>query len=178
VSAPSTPRLVLVGPPGAGKTAVGTVLAQRLGVGLRDTDADIGTTAGQPVADIFVDRGEQHVRMLERDAVRAALAQHDGVLCVGSGAVESADVRELLRGHRVVFLDVGIADAARRSGLDTVRPVHLGNVRAQLKQLLDARRPLYVDVATATVRTDGRSVDEVADDVLAADQAEERADAG
>jgi shikimate kinase len=157
---------------------VGTVLAQRLGVGLRDTDADIAAAAGQPVADIFVDHGEQHVRVLESDAVRAALAEHDGVLCVGSGAIESADVRALLRGHRVVFLDVGIADAARRSGLDIVRPVHLGNVRAQLKRLLEARRPLYVDVATATVETDGRSIDEVADDVLAVDQPEAGADAG
>lgn len=178
MSAASGPRLVLVGPPGAGKTAVGTVLAQRLGVGLRDTDADIAAAAGQPVADLFVDHGEQHVRTLESDAVRAALAAHDGILSVGSGAVESANVRELLRGHRVVFLDVGIADAARRSGLDTVRPVHLGNVRAQLKQLLDARRPLYLDVASATVSTDGRSVDEVADDVLAVAQPGERADAG
>lgn len=172
------PRLVLVGPPGVGKTAVGTVLAQRLGVGLRETDTDIEAAAGQPVADLFVDHGEQHVRILERDAVRAALAGHDGVLAVGSGGVESADVRELLRGHRVVFLDVGIADAARRSGLDTIRPVHLGNVRAQLKQLLDARRPLYLEVATTTVSTDGRSVDEVADDVLAAALPEERVDAG
>jgi shikimate kinase len=174
----SRPRLVLIGPPGVGKTAVGTLLAQRLGVGLRETDADIEAVAGQPVADVFVDHGEQQVRKLETDAVRAALAEHDGVLCVGSGAVESADVRHLLRGHRVVFLDVGIADAARRSGLDTIRPVHLGNVRAQLKQLLDARRPLYVEVAAITVSTDGRSVDEVADDILARAQPEERADAG
>lgn len=175
---PARPRLVLVGPPGAGKTSVGALLAARLEVGLRETDADLEAATGQSLADLFVDLGEQQVRMLEIAAVRAALDEHDGVLGVGSGAVESSQVRELLAGQRVVFLDVGSADAARRSGLDTVRPVHLGNVRAQLKQLLDARRALYRDVASATVSTDGRSIQEVADDVLAAVEAGDRAHAG
>jgi shikimate kinase len=163
------PRLVLVGPPGVGKTSVGSVLASRLGLRLRDTDADIAAETGQPVADVFIDHGEERVRELEHAAVRRALAEHDGVLAVGSGAVESPQVRDLLAGQPVVFLDVTIADAARRSGLDTLRPVHLGNVRSQLKHLLDARRPLYSAIARVTVATDGLSIDEVADAVLAAE---------
>jgi shikimate kinase len=160
---------VLVGAPGSGKTTVGRALAERLGVGFRDTDDDVAAVAGQPVADILVDHGAGRVRELELGAVQRALDEHDGVLGVGSGAVEVPRVRELLAGHRVVFLDVGVADAARRTGMDTVRPVHLGNVRAQLKQLLDARRPLYVEVATSTVATDGCSIDEVVAAALAAE---------
>ena len=162
------PRLVLVGAPGSGKTTVGRAVAQRLGVAFRDTDDDVAAQAGQPMADILVDYGTERVRELEPGVVQRALAEHDGVLGVGSGAVEVPRVRELLAGHRVVFLDVGVADAARRTGMDTVRPVHLGNVRAQLKQLLDARRPLYAEVATSTVVTDGCSIEEVVAAALAA----------
>jgi shikimate kinase len=162
---------VLVGAPGSGKTTVGRALAGRLGVAFRDTDDDVAARAGQAVADILVDHGAGRVQELELGAVQRALDEHDGVLGVGSGAVEIPRVRELLAAHRVIFLDVGVADAARRTGMDTVRPVHLGNVRAQLKQLLDARRPLYAEVATATVVTDGCSVDEVVAAALAAEPA-------
>lgn len=172
------PKLVLVGPPGAGKSSVGAVLANRLGVGLRQTDDDVEAAAAQPMGDFIVDHGEEQLRTLEAEAVRAALSEHDGILCIGSGAVESERVRALLAGHCVVFLDVGIADAARRNGLDTVRPVHLGNVRSQLKQLLDARRPLYQQVASITVSTDGRGIDEIADDVLLGVRSGNHVDAG
>jgi shikimate kinase len=172
------PRLVLVGPPGAGKTSVGKLAAARLGVRLRETDDDVEAMTGQPLEDVLVDHGEQRVRALETVAVRSALDEHDGVLSVGSGAVESAEVRALLSDRCVVFLDVGSVDAARRSGLDMVRPVQLGNVRARLKQLLEARRPLYLEVAHATVSTDGRSIEEVTDDVIAVAEEGERAHAG
>ncbi|HLT60702.1 MAG TPA: shikimate kinase, partial [Microlunatus sp.] len=71
-----------------------------------------------------------------------------------------------LHDHRVVFLDVGLADAASRVGLNRDRPLLIGNPRAQLKRLLDERRPLYVEVATIIVDTSGRSPDEVATEVL------------
>ncbi len=159
------PRVVVVGPPGAGKTTVGSLLASRWGVAFRDTDAEIERRAGKPVSDIFVDDGEATFRALEAAAVQAALTGHDGVLAVGGGAVTNADTRTALAGHRVVFLDVGLADAAARVGLGTTRPLLLGNVRTQLKNLLDARRPLYRDVATVSVTTDGLTVDEVTDAV-------------
>lgn len=159
------PVLVLVGPPAVGKSSVAAVLARRHGLSVHETDEAVAAAAGQPVAEIFVDHGEQRFRELEVEAVTEALATQDGIVCLGSGAVQSPRVRELLAGHRVVLLDVGIADAARRSGLDGVRPFQLGNVRGRLKQLLDERRPLYTAVADATVATDGLSVDEVADAV-------------
>ena len=166
-AAPS-PRAVLVGPPGAGKTTVGRLLASQLGVEFRDTDADIERSTGSSVADLFVDKGEDHFRTLERSAVRLALEEHDGVLALGGGAVIDPQTRELLRDHVVVHLDVTLADAAARVGFNRDRPLLVGNVRAQLKALLDERRPLYSEVATSTVSTDGRSVREVVDLVLLA----------
>jgi shikimate kinase len=161
------PVVVLVGPMGAGKSAVGALLAERLGVTLRDTDADIEAQTGTAISDIFVEHGEPHFRELERAAVRRALAEHDGVLALGGGAILDGGTRALLRGHRVVFLDVGVADAARRIGLNRDRPLLLGNVRGQWIKLMEARRPLYEEVAAATVATDGRAPEDVADEVLA-----------
>jgi len=162
------PVLVLVGPPGAGKTTVGRLLARRLGVSFRDTDADVEAAAGQSVSDIFIGSGEPRFRALERVAVKAALAEHPGVLAVGGGAVLDDGTRAELRPYPVVFLDVGLADAVRRVGLARDRPLLLGNPRAELNRLLLERRPHYLDVAAATVMTDGRAPEEVAADVLQA----------
>lgn len=159
------PRVVLVGPMGAGKTTVATLLAQRWGVGVRDTDADIEATAGKPVSDIFVEDGEAAFRELERAAVAAALEGHDGVLALGGGAVLDPATQALLQEHRVVYLRVGLADAVKRVGLGTGRPLLLGNVRARVKQLLDERSSIYEAVATHIVDTDGRTPAEVADQI-------------
>ncbi|GAB2626421.1 shikimate kinase [Nocardioides ginkgobilobae] len=159
------PRVVLVGPMGAGKTTVGELLAARWGVQVRDTDADIVAAQGKEISEIFVDDGEAAFRALEREAVARALAEHDGVLSLGGGAVLDPGTRDLLAGHTVVFLNVGLTDAVKRVGLGTSRPLLMGNVRGRIKALLDERTPVYTSVATFTVDTDGRTPDEVADQV-------------
>jgi shikimate kinase len=160
------PLLVLVGPPGAGKTTVGRLVAERTGTLFRDTDSDVAEAAGRTVADVFVEFGEPHFRALERAAVAAALAEHEGVLALGGGAVVDPDIREALAGRRVVFLDAEVGEITRRVGLDAPRPLLVVNPRAQLSRMLAERRPHYLAVATVTVDTTGRSADEVAGAVL------------
>jgi shikimate kinase len=150
---------------GAGKTTVAQLLAARWGVEMRDTDHDVEASAGKEIAEIFLDDGEEQFRALERAAVTEALTGHRGVLALGGGAVLDASTRAALRGHRVVFLRVGLSDAVKRVGLGVGRPLVLGNVRARIKALLDERLPVYTEVATFTVDTDGRSAEEVAADV-------------
>ena len=157
-----SPRVVLVGTMGAGKTTVGGLLADAWGVGFRDTDQDVEATAGKSVQDIFVDEGEQEFRARERAAVADALASHDGVLAVGGGAVLDVETRALLSRYRVVFLRVGISDAVQRVGLGVARPLLLGNVRGRVKQLIEERTPVYEGLATYVVDTDGLSPEQVA----------------
>jgi len=161
------PRVVLVGPPGSGKSTAARLVAARLGVAVRDTDDDVERAADTTISDIFVDLGEETFRRLERDATARAIAEHDGVLAVGGGAVLDPATRRLLQGLTVVFLDVGIKDAASRIGFNRDRPLLIGNPRAQWIRLMEARRPLYDEVATAAVQTDGKSAEQVADEVTA-----------
>ena len=161
-----SPVVVLVGPPGSGKSTIAALLAKRLGVPHRDTDADIVAGAGKPISDIFVDEGEPHFRKLEREAIAAALEGDGEVLSLGGGAILDAATRADLAGHAVVFLDVSLGEAAKRVGLSVARPLLLGNVRTQLRNLMEARRPLYGEVAKQTVLTDGKTPDEIADEIL------------
>lgn len=161
--------MVIVGPPGAGKTTVGRVLARRLGVEFTDVDALIVERAGKPIADIFLQDGEGAFRAMEHEVVSEALAGTDGVLALGGGSVLAAGTRRKLRDHRVVYLTVGLADGLRRTGMSTARPLLAGvNPRATFRALLDARAPLYREVATVEVETDRRSANQVARAVLVA----------
>ncbi len=164
VSAAGTrPLVVLVGPPGSGKTTVGRALARITGTALRDTDADIAAAAGRPIPDIFFTDGEPAFRQMERAAVAAALVEHGGVLALGGGAVLAPETRALLKGHTVAFLSVTMPTGVKRTGLSSNRPLLTGvNPRATYKSLLDARLALYEEVATIVVRTDDRTVKEVA----------------
>ncbi|MFI5686176.1 3-dehydroquinate synthase [Streptomyces sp. NPDC051636] len=155
------PRIVLVGPMGAGKSTVGRLLAERLGVAYRDTDDDIVADEGRTIAEIFVDEGEPVFRAIEKRAVHRALAEHDGVLALGGGAILDEDTRGLLSGHRVVYLSMDVEEAVRRTGLNVARPLLAVNPRRQWRELMEARRHLYEEVATAVVPTDGRTPEEV-----------------
>ncbi|MGW2636713.1 shikimate kinase [Streptomyces sp. NPDC001348] len=157
----SGPLIVLVGPMGVGKSTVGQLLAERLGVAYRDTDDDIVAAEGRTIAEIFVDEGEAVFRAIEKAAVHQALAEHEGVLALGGGAVLDEDTRGLLVGHRVVYLSMDVEEAVKRTGLNAARPLLAVNPRKQWRELMEARRHLYEEVATAVVPTDGRMPEEV-----------------
>lgn len=167
------PLVVLIGPPGAGKSSVGPLVAARLGVAFTDTDAEVGAAAGKPVADIFIENGEDTFRELERAAVARVLAEdgalreHGGVLALGSGAVLDEAVQHLLDGLPVVYLSASFGTVARRIGLDRPRVVVPGNPRGRLRAMLDQRDAIYQRLASVTVPTDDLDPDEVADEVAA-----------
>jgi len=160
-----SPRVVLVGPPGSGKSTVGAALAARLGLPLHDTDAAIEAAAGRSISDIFIEDGEPTFRELERAEVARAVEQEDGVLALGGGAPVDPLTEQVLAGQVVVFLDVGIADASKRVGFDQSRPLLAVNPRASWVRLMNERRPVYERVATHRVDTAGRIPDAVAEEI-------------
>jgi shikimate kinase len=152
------PQAVLIGLPGSGKSTIGRRLAKALDVTLLDTDVAIEQQTGRAIADIFATDGEKEFRRIEEDVVRAALAEHDGVLSLGGGAVTSPGVREALAGHTVVFLEINAAEGIRRTGGNTVRPLLAGPDRAEkYRALMSQRVPLYRQVATIKVNTNRRN---------------------
>jgi shikimate kinase len=157
----SRPVAILIGPPGSGKTSVGPLLAGRLNVSFLDTDDEVASISRKPVGDIFVEDGEQAFRSLERVVVRRALHYH-GVVALGSGAVADERTRQLLAGHRTVYLETGFAEVAKRSGLSRPRIPVPGNPRGRLRAMLEERRPLYEQLAVVTIATDGLSPEEIA----------------
>ena len=159
------PLAVLTGPPGAGKSSVGPLLSQILGVTFRDTDDDIEAAVGKPVSDIFVQDGEPAFRKLEREAVAAALREHRGVLSLGAGAVLDPGTQDLLAAHTVVYLETPFETAAHRVGMDRPRPLLIGNPRARLRQLFEERLPIYQRLATITVPADDYDPAEIADEI-------------
>jgi shikimate kinase len=169
---------ILIGPPGAGKSTVGPLLAGLLGVGFLDTDSVIEEAVGKLVGDIFIDDGEAAFRALEQPVVAEAIEEHHGILALGSGAILDGGARRLLAGQRVVYLETGFAAVARRSGLDGPRPPLPGNPRGRMRELLEERRPVYEDLAWLTVATDGREPPEIAELIAEAVAASIAADVG
>lgn len=160
-------QVVLIGPPGAGKSAAGALLARKLGTSFRDTDEDIEAAAGKPVPDIFLEDGEDAFRDLERTAVTKALDEHDGVLALGSGAVLDEGLRAALRTRTVVYLAADFGTVAKRAGLDRPRVVLPGNPRGRLRAMLEERRPVYESLATITVQADDAAdADELAAEIV------------
>jgi len=166
------PKAVLVGLPGSGKTTIGRRLAKALGVGLLDTDVAIEERTGRRIADIFASDGEQEFRRIEEEVVRAALADHDGVVSLGGGAVTSPGVCEALAGHTVIYLEISAREGVRRTGGNTVRPLLAGPDRAEKYRALMAKRvPLYRRVATIRVDTNRRNPGAVVRQILSRLQA-------
>ena len=151
------PRAILMGMPGSGKSTIGRRLAKAMGLTLLDTDTKIVETTGRTIADIFSNDGEKEFRRIEEDVVRAALAEHDGIVSLGGGAITSPGVQEALAGHTVIYLEISAAEGIRRTTSGTVRPLLAGPDPARkYRDLMSQRVPLYRRAATMRVNTNRR----------------------
>lgn len=156
-------RILLIGPPGAGKSTVGAALADELGMLFVDTDQVIEKESGKSITDIFVVDGEPHFRTLEVEALKTVLTLESGVISLGGGAPISNEAQQLIQNSNshTVFLDVSLATAAPRVGFNRDRPLLLGNPRAQWQALSDKRRPIYELLADDCIKVDSMDVDQV-----------------
>jgi shikimate kinase len=160
------PKAVLVGMPGSGKSTIGRRVAKALELPLLDTDAKIVETTGRSIADIFVE-GEPEFRRIEAAVVRTALAEHDGIISLGGGAITSPEVREALAGHTVIYLEINAAEGIRRTSGGAVRPLLAGGDPAEkFRTLMRQRVPLYRQVATIRINTNRRNPGAVARQIV------------
>ena len=162
-------QIILIGPPGAGKSTIGQSLAKKMKVKFADTDSMIEAKLDKKISDIFVDLGEPVFRAEELVVLAEVLQSDNGVVSLGGGAPISSQAQELLRksGATVIFLDISLGKAAARVGFNRDRPLLLGNPRAQWNELMSSRRPIYESLATAVVPVDDRTVNEICADILA-----------
>ncbi len=154
-----TPRAILIGAPGSGKTTVGELLAAILGLPFADSDQLVEIGHGQSVPDIFINHGESVFREWEHAVITSALHTCEGVLSLGGGAVMDERTAKEIHdsGAPIFWLHVSSSVAFRRAGLSAPRPLLVGNVRANLVSLLETRTPIYERLATH--RIDANSLD-------------------
>jgi shikimate kinase len=157
-------KIVLIGPPGAGKSSIGRALAKELLLAFIDSDGEIEKSAGKKISEIFVDDGEPHFRALEVEKVKELLQEFEGVISLGGGAPINSEISQILgaANYPVIFIDVSIAQAATRIGFNKDRPLLLINPRQQWMNLMSERRPIYEKLATDTVSSDSKKPHEVA----------------
>ena len=162
------PKLVLIGPMGAGKTTVGRDIAEKLNCAFADTDALIEADQGKSVSEIFVEDGEPHFRLVEESVVIDALISEEGVLSLGGGAVMNDAVQEALRTNpaKKVFLDISLAAVAPRVGFDNARPLLMMNPRQKWAELMAARRPTYESLADLTIDVSDKSVSVITSEII------------
>jgi shikimate kinase len=157
-------KIVLIGPPGAGKSSIGKALAKELNLNFIDSDSEIEKISHKKISEIFIEDGEPAFRLLEVDVVIKVLADFDGVISLGGGAPINKEIQEVLQdaNYPVVFIDVSIAQAATRIGFNKDRPLLLVNPRQQWISLMNDRRPIYEKLASQTISSDNQKPHEVA----------------
>jgi len=157
--------IVLVGFMGAGKSTVGRLLAEELGLPFVDADEAIVSAEGRSVPDIFTTDGEEGFRRIEAGRIARLLAGDEVVLALGGGALGTPAVRDAVAGHRVVLLDVPLAEALARVGGDAGRPML---ARPDLAELYAGRQQAYRDAASVVVPVAGRTPAQVVAEVRSA----------
>lgn len=162
-----SPRVVLVGPPGAGKSTIGRRLARAMNLPLVDSDELIAKGEGKPTGEVFIELGEERFREVEAEYVARSLAS-GGVVSLGGGAVLTESTRKLLQAHNVVWIDVSVEEGLRRTSGNNSRPVLMSDdPEAHYRALLESREPYYREVAMHRVRTDSRPPQRLVAEILA-----------
>lgn len=163
-----TKSIILIGPPGSGKSTIGRALSRKLRISFTDTDNLIEVQSGISISQIFIDKGEPWFRELEKEVLQTELAKIDGVLSLGGGAPLSESAQEMLRkvDAAIIYLDVSLATAAPRVGFNRDRPLLLSNPRGAWQELMDKRRPIYESLATHVVKVDERAPKDIVDEIV------------
>ena len=162
------PRVIFIGPMGSGKSTIGKSVALALGLPFRDTDTIIEEVEGMDVSQIFIDKGEDYFRTVEKKVLRDELLSNGSVLALGGGAPISVDAQSALKvsSAPVVYLDISLASVAPRIGFNRDRPLLLHNPRGQWQTLMEARRPVYESIANFVIDVNGKSQKEIVNEVL------------
>jgi shikimate kinase len=162
------PRAIFIGPMGSGKSTIGKGVATALKIPFRDTDSIIEDLEGMPVSQIFIDKGEDYFRAIEKRVLRDELLSDGSVLALGGGAPISVDAQSALKvsAAPVIYLDISLGSVAPRIGFNRDRPLLLHNPRGQWQTLMEARRPIYESIANFIIDVNGKSQREIVDEVL------------
>jgi shikimate kinase len=161
------PNIILIGPPGAGKSSIGKQLSKALQVSFTDTDERIENSAGKKISDIFLEDGEASFREIEKRIVLMEISRQNGILSLGGGAILDQDVANTLESvkGRVIYLEVSISSAAPRVGFNKERPLLSINPRQQWIALMEKRKPIYERVSGFKVVTDSKKPGEVVKEI-------------
>ncbi|MCI8458394.1 MAG: shikimate kinase [Clostridia bacterium] len=156
--------IALIGMPGAGKSGVGKRLAEKLGLAFIDTDALVEKSEGMAVADVFAQKGEAYFRAREREAVQQAAKKCAVISCGGGVPLWEENVRALQQNGTVVYLYATVQTLCAHVGNGAGRPLLAGDARERIEKLFAERAAAYRAAADAVIVTDGKSVEEVADE--------------
>lgn len=161
-------NVILIGFMGCGKTTIGRVLADKLGFDLLDVDSYIEEKAGCSIKQIFAEKGEAYFRQLETDTLKELNSRlsHTVISTGGGLPMRQANVDELRRMGRIIYLDVKPEEVVRRLAGDTTRPLLQGeNVDQRVRELMGQRGPVYEAAADIIVPVTGIEIDEIVQEI-------------
>jgi shikimate kinase len=155
---------------GSGKSTIGKAVANALDLPFRDTDSIIEELEHLPVSQIFIDKGEEYFRAIEKKVLRDELLSDGSILALGGGAPISMDAQSALKvsSAPVIYLDISLANVAPRIGFNRDRPLLLHNPRGQWQTLMEVRRPIYESIANVVIDVNGKTQKKIVEEVLGA----------